>query len=199
VTAPDDERLLIIDADISSRVASELRKRLRMALSLKELRVQHFEDPPLLRFIHMYWPETVLVTADDQMPQEHGHLVERWSLTLAVVDPLKPKMYQGGDMWNWEIIHRWAHNMQTQPRHTVYRYNAQGRRVWKKPRRIKQLELAGIPEVLAAPANEITPTTLVETHYDEQLPFEEERHHSEDQAEEGRADRDSDSYGVSDR
>lgn len=147
MTVPDEERLLIIDASINPRVAPELRnKRLRMALSCKDLKVEHFEDPPLLRFIHMHWPETVLVTSDDQMPLEHGDLIRRWSLTVAVIDPLKPKAYQGGDMWDWEIIHRWAHNMQTQPRSTVYRYNAAGRRAWKRPRRIKQLELVQVSE-----------------------------------------------------
>ena len=148
MTASDEERLLIIDASINPRVAPELRnKRLRMALSCKDLKVERFEDPPLLRFVHMYWPETVLVTSDDQMPLEHGDLIRRWRLTVAVIDPLKPKSYQGGDMWDWEIIHRWAHNMQVQPRNKIYRYNATGRRKWTRPRRIKQLELVQVSEV----------------------------------------------------
>ncbi len=127
-----------------------------MALSCKDLKVERFEDPPLLRFIHMYWPEAVLVTSDDQMPLEHGYLMHRWGLTVAVIDPLKPKSYQGGDMWDWEIIHRWVHNMQTQPRDSVFRYNAGGRRIWKRPRRIKQLAFVEI-STMHLPSSTSTP------------------------------------------
>lgn len=132
----NDERLLIIDASLNRRIAPMLRnQRLRMALSCADLGVARFNDRALLRFLHSYWPGTVLVTADDQMPREHGDLIARWMYTLAVIDPLMPAMYRGSDAWHWEIVHRWAHNMQAQTIGTIYRYSDRGRREWRKPRR----------------------------------------------------------------
>ena len=107
-----------------------------MALSARQLNLHEREDPVLLRYIHMYWPLAVLVTADDQMPREHAELFKRWRPTVAIIDPLHPSVYQGDDSWHWEIVHRWCHRMQVQQQGTVYRYNAAGARRWVKPRRI---------------------------------------------------------------
>ena len=143
-----------------------------MAVSCEDLGVAKFNDRALLRFLHSYWPETVLVTADDQMPREHGDLIARWGHTVATIDPLAPKVYTGGDSWHWEIVHRWVHNMQAQSTGTVYRYNARGRREWKKPRRIS---LPSPPVINPpVPTSYPTPITIYQDEYGEQLTFEEE-------------------------
>lgn len=128
------EWLLLIDASLTHRIAKELRDRGRNALAARDLRVDRFLDPALLRFIHMAWPLATLVTGDDHMPEEHGHLVARWSLTLAIVDPVVPGSHTK-ETWKREVVHRWAHKMQEQERGTVYRYAAaSGGRRWTRPK-----------------------------------------------------------------
>lgn len=129
-----------------------------MALSAKQLNLHESDDRVLLRYIHMYWPLAVLVTADDQMPREHAELYARWQPTVAIIDPLYPPTYKGDDSWHWEIVHRWCHRMQVQQQGTVYRYNATGARKWVKPRRAHRpptMEVAAI-----TPIGENLPATL---------------------------------------
>lgn len=147
----EPERLLILDANLAHRMAVDLLKhRRRAALSARQLRLHNQEDPVILRYIHIYWPLAVLVTADDQMPREHAELFDRWKPTVAVIDPLCPVAYRGDDSWHWEIVQRWCHRMQVQAQGTVYRYNGLGGRVWVRPRRIPRLPIHEPPAPVAA-------------------------------------------------
>jgi hypothetical protein len=130
----DAEWLLIIDAPLNPRLATELFRRGRMALSLQQLGVKRLSDPALLRYLHLYWPLATLVTFDDHMPEEHAQLLARWQLTIAVVDPLFSAPYTQ-EQWKHEVVHRWAHKMQKQRRGTILRYSVRaGGRVWTRPR-----------------------------------------------------------------
>jgi hypothetical protein len=82
------------------------------------------------------FPLATIVTGDDHMPQEHGHLLARWDLTVAVIDPQRFGLYTQ-EQWKHEVIHRWAHKMQEQERGTAYRYSARsGGRPWLRPRNL---------------------------------------------------------------
>lgn len=130
---------LIIDSSVSNRIATELKRRGRNAIALSELGLASELDPDLLIRIHQNHPTAVLVTYDDHMPLDHGELIQQLNLTIAVIDPQTPDEYENKpDKWHHETVQRWCHLMQDQPQGTVYRYNATGRRVWIKPRRLKQ-------------------------------------------------------------
>ncbi|MBI5158375.1 MAG: hypothetical protein HZA58_10270 [Acidimicrobiia bacterium] len=133
---PEAEWLLLLDASLAHRLATRLRERGRNAVSSKELRIHGFLDPPLLRAIHLLFPLATIVTGDDHMPQEHGHLLARWGLTVAVIDPQRTWPYTQ-EQWKQDVLHRWAHKMQEQKRGTAFRYSVQaGGRPWVKPRNL---------------------------------------------------------------
>jgi len=44
-----NESALVIDADLNKRIATELKRRGRIAIALSELRLRHAKDPDLLR------------------------------------------------------------------------------------------------------------------------------------------------------
>lgn len=134
------DRLLIIDASLSSRLAGELRDRGRKSKSLAEVGDKHAEDPELLEFLHDQFPQAVLVTADDHMPSDHANAVAEYSSTLAIVDPLiKPPYdpFQEVEEWRREIVHRWAHRMETLESGQVRRYSLNRSDPWKQPRRLR--------------------------------------------------------------
>lgn len=134
------DRLLIIDASLSTRLAGELRDRGRNSKSLAEVGDKHAEDPDLLKFLGDQFPEAVLVTADDHMPSDHAEAVADYSSTLAIVDPLIKPPYdpdQDVEEWRREIVHRWAHRMETLESGQVRRYSLNRSDPWKQPRRIR--------------------------------------------------------------
>lgn len=134
------DRLLIIDASLSTLLAGKLRDRGRNSKSLAEVGDKHAENPDLLEFLGDQFPEAVLVTADDHMPSDHADAVADNSSTLAVVDPLIKPPYdpdQEVEEWRREIVHRWAHRMETLELGQVRRYSLNRSGPWKQPRRIR--------------------------------------------------------------
>jgi hypothetical protein len=107
---------LVIDASLDKRLAFQLDQRGRNARSAEWLGLTHAKDPPLLRALRDQHPECVLVTGDDDMPGEHGELIERLGLTIATIDGYVATGW-GPAEWKREIVHRWAHVMETQPAH----------------------------------------------------------------------------------
>src|SRR4051812_15154548 len=81
------ERLLVVDASLSSKLASRLRERGREAVSCGELGWAKLKDPPLLREVFAAYPEAVLVTGDDNMPLNHPLVIKAVGATIATVEP----------------------------------------------------------------------------------------------------------------
>ena len=83
----------------------------------------------------------VLVTGDDAMPSDHGDLLRKLGITLATVDGRVPLGYTQ-DAWGRDVIHRWAHAMQTQQPGTWRRYSLTKHGLWTVRRRPARRGLA---------------------------------------------------------
>lgn len=124
-------RLIIVDADLPKRLATELRNRGRPAFSTADLGIADFKDPLLLtdlagRYAKEPW---ILVTGDDAMPAEHGEIIVETNATIATVHPEQPPSLTQ-DAWRRDVVHRWAHMLQTQTTGNVRRYNDRSSRLW---------------------------------------------------------------------
>jgi hypothetical protein len=96
------------------------------------------EDPNVIselcvRFPDMRW---VLITADDSMPDEWRDVIDwrRPSPTIATIRPRLSEDYDD-DQWARDVIHRWAHTMQSQEPETIRRYWLNGHGLWRPVRR----------------------------------------------------------------
>jgi len=129
-------RELVVDANLDKRLAGELRSRGRAAVSVYPHGLSHLKDPELLeRLSELYRPEAwVLVTGDDRMPGDHRELIERVGTTVATIDPLHDTEHQI-DEWRRDVVHRWAHVMQSQTQGAVRRYSLRWHRPWTLRRR----------------------------------------------------------------
>ncbi len=138
------DRLLVIDGSLAKRLAPELKKRGRNAVTAAELGVHRLTDPVLLRWL----PERfdgknwMLVTGDDAMPAEHGEQLRELEITLATIDgrwePLTPELEQSGlgqEHWKHEIVHRWVHVMALQAPATIRRYSLDTYGRWTRRRK----------------------------------------------------------------
>lgn len=150
-------RLLVIDASLNKRLATELRYRGYAARSLSQLGehkaqpVAELLDPDLVpylaeRFQGLDW---TLVTADDNMPAEHMEILTAHCVTVATIDPYDEDKLSAlhdavptvgdedeighlpatEDMYQRDTVHRWAHRMTHQPAGSIRRY------YWKAPSR----------------------------------------------------------------
>jgi hypothetical protein len=142
------DRLLVIDADISKRVATHLMARRRNAVSAAELHLaDNVTDPQLLRALAGNYNgvrEWVLVTGDDAMPAEHGDVILETRATIATIHPEYPRDEMTEYHWRVDVVHRWAHAMQLQAAQTVRRYSLMGSQVWRPRRRhMRQIALHG--------------------------------------------------------
>lgn len=136
---PDDDqhrgRLLVIDADLGKRLY--LPQRGRRARSAAEMDLSRgVTDPELLRALGEQLDDAdwVLVTGDDKMPAEHGPVIVELEATIATISTEVPEGLTEFQ-WRVDVIHRWAHAMQAQPRGTVRRYSLNGSTVWRPRRR----------------------------------------------------------------
>jgi hypothetical protein len=131
-------RLLVIDENLTTRLAGELRDRGREARSFGQLGLRGATDPDALRRLFALFPDCVLVTGDDSMPAEHADVIAQVRATLATIDPDRPAGYVQ-DQWERDVVHRWAHAMQVQGDGLIRRYSLGAHRVWaprlRKPHR----------------------------------------------------------------
>lgn len=122
----------MIDASLSTRVATELRVRNRDAISVAAITATSTKDPPLLELLRSHFAdqdrEWVMVTADDKMPEEHGADVR--GLTIATIDPRWEGRWPTQEGWKRETVARWAHRMAVQNPGTVRRYSPFANRSW---------------------------------------------------------------------
>lgn len=134
-------RNLIVDASLNApRIASELRRRGRLAKSANELSLHRAKDHELLESICKSFEDPVLITADDKMPLAHRSLVKSLECTIATIEPWSrhpglvvspfPEEISDQEAYEREIVHRWAHSMHSQERGTVRRYYVSTHRTW---------------------------------------------------------------------
>jgi hypothetical protein len=129
-------RLLVIDESTSNRTATELRKRGRPALSVKQMGLLGTDDDVLITTISERHPTAVLVTPDDKLPGVWAEVLAQTGLTVATVDPRAKPPELNTDQWRRDVTHRWAHVMQRQSAGSIRRYGEANRK-WTKPRRAK--------------------------------------------------------------
>ena len=82
----------------------------------------------------------MLITADDKMPLTHGRLIATLGATVATVEPWSrhpdavrspvPEEIGDQEAYEREVVHRWAHSIQTQDSKTIRRYYVTTHRVW---------------------------------------------------------------------
>lgn len=127
-------RLLIIDASLNKRIATDLKKRGRLTVSAAELGLKDAKDPQLLAVLGSRTDDWMLVTADDNLPAAHPVDTATSKATIATIDPRIPPEF-GLDTWFFEVVHRWAHAMEQQPKGSIRRYSATKYGLWTRRRR----------------------------------------------------------------
>lgn len=129
-----DPQLIVVDADINKRLATELEARGRRARSLASFQLNRSFDEVVLTRLHdridVPW---VLLTGDDHMPFDHGDLIKELGVTIATVDRRNPPGVLP-DTYRRDVGHRWAHVIAEQPSTTVRRYSLKGHKAWTVPR-----------------------------------------------------------------
>ena len=141
MTTPLDRnpgRLIVVDACLPKRLATELCYRNRVAISASELGWRHDKDPQLLPALHAKYDTVpwVLVTSDDSMPETHAELVASLGLTIATTEPAPFNLPdEQVDGWGREIVHRWAHWVARQPDGRVERLTPLSHRPWTRRRK----------------------------------------------------------------
>jgi hypothetical protein len=125
-------RTLIVDECLDKRIALQLKGRGRVASSSEDLGLLGMKDRQLLETITAQWPGSVLVTLDDNLPADHREMLAATRVTVAIVDPQKPPGLKEKE-WQYEVIHRWAHQMASQRAGTVRRYGERSV-IWKDRR-----------------------------------------------------------------
>jgi hypothetical protein len=131
-----DPLLLVVDASVDNRIASELRNRRREAVALSTLGIHRMEDPDLLTELCVQLPDMrwVLVTADDSLPDDWADVIAMLLPTIATIRPRGRDDYDD-DQWARDVVHRWAHVMQTQEPQSIRRYWLGSHGVWRPVRR----------------------------------------------------------------
>lgn len=113
---------LVIDENLSHRLATELSYRGRDAVSVKSLGLRGSSDPELLDKLHGQLDDWVLVTADDALPDSHADAVARVGATIATINPEREEGWHL-EAWRREVVHRCAHVMHGQEPGGIRRYS----------------------------------------------------------------------------
>jgi hypothetical protein len=128
-------RLLVVDEDLSTRIAVELRRRGKNAQSVASLGLRGTKDPLLLKALDSVDPDCVLITGDDAMPASHAEELATHKTTVAIIAPVDPRSQLTDDQWEHEVTQRWAHRMEAQLHGSIRRYTLDGARAWTARRR----------------------------------------------------------------
>jgi hypothetical protein len=133
-------RLLYLDEDVPKCIAKEIGGRGRNALSIYSDGRKGMLDPELIEMlIARYGTAVVLITANETMPVEHGSVLRRTGLTLALIDGAHAGAHQ--DAWKRDVVHRWLHVIEVQESGTWRRYSVKRQGPWTRRRRQPQLRL----------------------------------------------------------
>lgn len=130
-------RLLVIDENLSKRIAVELRRRGRNAKTVASFGFTGWKDPRLLEQLHEIDPDCVLISGDDLMPATHATDLARFRTTVAIVYPWDATRSLAEPEWDHEIVQKWVHRIESQPPGSILRYTLDGGRRWtvrKRPR-----------------------------------------------------------------
>lgn len=128
-------RTLVIDENLHLRLAAELRGRGRHAVSVSELGLIGSSDPRLLDRLDALLPDWVLVTADDDLPLEHGVKLAAAQAAVATIDPDRGAAWPL-EAYRRDVVHRWAHAIDAQRRGSTRRYGLASEGAWvARPRR----------------------------------------------------------------
>ena len=100
-------RTLLVDENLTRRIASELRKRGKNAVAIVSTELKGAKDPDLLRAIARDYPDAVLITSDDNLPATHPDVLKETGVALAIVSPEREPGYSTEE-WEREIVHKWA-------------------------------------------------------------------------------------------
>jgi hypothetical protein len=128
-------RLLVVDEDLSKRIATELRRRGRNAKSAASLGLRGSKDPSLLERLHEIDPDCVLISGDDDMPASHAAELAKFGTTVAIVHPWDETRPLTEPEWEHEIVEKWAHRIEGQKPGTISRYTLDGGRRWRVRKR----------------------------------------------------------------
>jgi hypothetical protein len=124
-------RLLVIDESLNPRLSGELTGRGRSAAALAQLGLVGALDSELLDALagrlEAGW---TLVTADDHLPAEHRGAFGVLEASAATLDPRQAPGYSL-DEWRRELVHRFAHQMETQRPGEIRRYSLTGGKPWR--------------------------------------------------------------------
>lgn len=124
-------RTLVIDEGLDSRLAAELERRGRRAVSVSALGLLGSSDPELLRALDAQVADWVLVTADEHLPLEHAAALAAVTATVATIEPERDPAAWPLAAYRREVVHRWAHAMHAQPRGSRRRYGLTRRGSWR--------------------------------------------------------------------
>lgn len=127
--------LIVVDASLSPRIGTELRRRGRPAKSLAELGLQRLKDDPMLEALaHRLSEPYVLLTGDDAMPATHRPMIDATGTTVATIDARWQRSGFEQEAFKFEVSQRWAHKIASQVPLTIVRYSAGTYRPWTLPR-----------------------------------------------------------------
>jgi hypothetical protein len=127
-------RPLYLDEDVPKRLATELDRRGRNALSIYSDEQKGTLDGDLVTMLcERFGQDVVLVTANESMPVEHEAELKATGIALAIVDGVHGETQQ--EEWKRETVHRWAHLMEAQEPGTWRRYSPHRHGRWTRRRR----------------------------------------------------------------
>ena len=123
--------LLVLDENFAPRLASELKKRGRRAVSLQRLQLRGVKDSPLLDQLARLPESWLLVTQDKTMPLQHAAAIAELVPTIAVVILADDLLGDAIDRACHEVVHRWAHVMQDQAPGSIREYTVGRSASWR--------------------------------------------------------------------
>jgi len=119
---------VILDADVSWKLAGELRRRGRRdATALRWESLDKLKDGALLKRLAAGFEPFTLVTWDNKMRIVHAQELGYFGSTVAVVSrPGMAGWAQSETSYVRDVVHRWLHRIEAQPAGTVAVYSRAG-------------------------------------------------------------------------
>jgi hypothetical protein len=124
---PPERRRVVLDEDINWKLAAELKRRGRLdATAIYIEKIDGKKDGALLKTLAAGYEPCVLVTWDNKLSKVHSAEIAHHGNTIAVVDRAVYEAKWTGDEESYvrDVVHRWLHRMEIQPRGTARRYSS---------------------------------------------------------------------------
>jgi hypothetical protein len=126
---PPERRRVVLDEDINWKLAAELKRRGRTdATAIYLEKIDGKKDGALLKVLASDYEPCVLVTWDNNLPMVHAAEIAHHRNTVAVVNRAVYEATWTGDEESYvrDVVHRWLHRIEIQPRGTARRYSTTG-------------------------------------------------------------------------